>query len=329
METDTLPALADMRLRSGSANTATATVSSDTATTRSTEAGVDSTGAGPRPPQTWSIRSRFFDFAIRPGVRKAPTVPGGTADPARTDGRGRLTEGGRPTIWGAGGQIGALDTRRIDRSTALRRVGSCLSWVPVTEYGDPETRFGYAIAARTRRRLQRGDHLDRSQWDDPDYELWRSGRDDPGRGANAGTSPEKASIGSTPIPGWPSARSGLARGLQDRPEDLSGDVGSTAETVDDLFEPVEEFELFDQCMFTIGISQYGSRQGASGYGLRSPVRAASGIGDGHDGFDRAEHYFLVFPARSPRRSSATRMRGVRTPTNEADGGGRVDAAPMS
>ena len=249
---------------------------------------------------------RFFDFAVRPGCESAPTVPGGTADPARTAVRGRLTKGGRPTIGGLEDRLAALDTRvaRIDRATEVfDEWESCLSWVPVTEYGDPETRFGYEY-----QRPGRDDGynaaitIDRSEWDDPDYELLAfKGRDDPGRGGECGSEPGEGVDRIDPDPRVAVARSGLARGArQDRLEDLIGDVGSMAETVDDLFEPVEEFELFDQCMFTIGMSQYGSRQGASGYRFfdRSPGQRPALAMD-MNGFDRAEHYFLVFPGEEP------------------------------
>jgi hypothetical protein len=32
-----------------------------------------------------------------------------------------------------------------------------------------------------------------------------------------------------------------------------------------VYEPVEEFDLFDQCMFTMGFTQYGTPDGTSGY----------------------------------------------------------------
>ena len=47
---------------------------------------------------------------------------------------------------------------------------SCLSWVPVTEYGDPEQRYGYVYEAREGERGYRPAlAIDRSEWDDPDY----------------------------------------------------------------------------------------------------------------------------------------------------------------
>ena len=47
---------------------------------------------------------------------------------------------------------------------------SCLSWVPVTEYGDPEGRYGYIYEDRAGERgYKPALAIDRSEWDDPDY----------------------------------------------------------------------------------------------------------------------------------------------------------------
>ena len=60
---------------------------------------------------------------------------------------------------------------------------SCVSWVPVTELGDPDQQFGYQFGqlggpAGYRTAL----HIDRSDWDDPDYMfLALVGGDRPGR----------------------------------------------------------------------------------------------------------------------------------------------------
>ena len=48
---------------------------------------------------------------------------------------------------------------------------SCVSWVPVTEYGDPDGQFGCLFGRRglsvTRHRPALA--INRSDWDDPDY----------------------------------------------------------------------------------------------------------------------------------------------------------------
>jgi hypothetical protein len=100
----------------------------------------------------------FLDFDRSGGCRSATTKPGGSADAASA----RVT-------------IGNLE-RRVSRlkRTARRLLAaserfdnweSCISWVPVTEYGDPDGAFGYVFGNAFRPALA----IDRSDWDDPDY----------------------------------------------------------------------------------------------------------------------------------------------------------------
>ena len=61
---------------------------------------------------------------------------------------------------------------------------SCVSWVPVTEYGDPDGKFGYLFGARDAPpdSFRPALAIDRSDWDDPDYMfLALVGGDRPGR----------------------------------------------------------------------------------------------------------------------------------------------------
>ena len=49
---------------------------------------------------------------------------------------------------------------------------SCLSWVPVTEYGDPDGGFGYLFGTDGSEPVYRPAlAIDVSEWDDPDYEF--------------------------------------------------------------------------------------------------------------------------------------------------------------
>ncbi len=88
--------------------------------------------------------------------------------------------------------------------------------------------------------------------------------------------------------GWPGHEPGegvdrvvpraLARprgGRTDRLEDVAQDLGSLTEDVEDLFEPGEEFELFDQCMFTVEVSSSGRAGGNVGYVFGAGRRSAS------------------------------------------------------
>jgi hypothetical protein len=60
---------------------------------------------------------------------------------------------------------------------------SCVSWVPVTQQGDDDFRFGYLYGAVGQPPGYRSAiHVDRSDWDDPDYMfLALVGGDRPGR----------------------------------------------------------------------------------------------------------------------------------------------------
>jgi hypothetical protein len=88
--------------------------------------------------------------------------------------------------------------------------------------------------------------------------------------------------------------------VQERLEDLQQEMASLREDVDDLGEPVEEFDLFDQCMFTIGVTQYGKREGTSGYvyGERGQQRRQALAMDMR-GFDTPQYDFMAFPGEEP------------------------------
>jgi hypothetical protein len=88
--------------------------------------------------------------------------------------------------------------------------------------------------------------------------------------------------------------------VQERLEDLQQEMASLREDVDDLGEPVEEFDLFDQCMFTIGVTQYGKREGTSGYvyGERGQQRRQAVAMDMR-GFDTPQYDLMAFPGEEP------------------------------
>ena len=80
--------------------------------------------------------------------------------------------------------------RLFQRSQRLETVSerfdeweSCVSWVPVSEVGDPDEKFGYLFGPRGGPAGYRAAiHVDRSDWDDPDYMfLALVGGDRPGR----------------------------------------------------------------------------------------------------------------------------------------------------
>jgi hypothetical protein len=125
----------------------------------------------------------FLDFGRTRACRSDAPVPGGTADPAmaRVSHAAVLRRTRASAARRQAGDIDALERRVARLKRKARRLlaasehfdawESCVSWVPVTEYGDPGGEFGYAFgrpgahALRWRPALA----VDRSDWDDPDY----------------------------------------------------------------------------------------------------------------------------------------------------------------
>jgi hypothetical protein len=88
--------------------------------------------------------------------------------------------------------------------------------------------------------------------------------------------------------------------LQERINDLQQEMASLREDVDDLGEPVEEFDLFDQCMFTIGVTQYGKRDGTSGYFYGEEGRnRRQALAMDMRGFEAPQYDFMAFPGEEP------------------------------
>ena len=122
------------------------------------------------------------------GCRSDNPQPGGTAEPASV--RATTARRQKPALSGQLKRLERAERRLFARSQRLESISerfdeweSCVSWVPVTERGDPDQRFGYLYGtigapAGYRAALQ----VDRSDWDDPDYMfLALVGGDRPGR----------------------------------------------------------------------------------------------------------------------------------------------------
>ena len=113
-------------------------------------------------------------------------MPGGTADPARAVVRPRAAGDSTPITLG---ELERRAERLEERADHVERwterfdeYECCLSWVPVTEYGDPERRYGYVYGEEDGGALgyRPAIAVDISEWDDPDYEfLAFIGRDRP------------------------------------------------------------------------------------------------------------------------------------------------------
>ena len=86
----------------------------------------------------------------------------------------------------------------------------------------------------------------------------------------------------------------------DRIEELQQDLDSLIDDVEDVQEPVEEFELFDECAYAIGVSEHGSPDGLVGYAFgRNGTRRRPALALDIRGFGRPEFEFLAFPAEEP------------------------------
>jgi hypothetical protein len=127
---------------------------------------------------------RFLAFAPDASCRSDAPVPGGTAGASSLAHRGTLR---------------GLEVRTARLTRAIRRLSasaerfnawaSCVSWIPVTEYGDPDGRFGYLFgpAGAPASSYKPALAVDRSDRDDPDYMfLAFAGGDRPGRCREAG-----------------------------------------------------------------------------------------------------------------------------------------------
>ena len=87
--------------------------------------------------------------------------------------------------------------------------------------------------------------------------------------------------------------------LKDRVTDVRQEMSSLFEEVEDLGEPVDEFEIFDQCMYLVGVTEYGDRSGTSGYvfgknGIRRPALAMD-----IRSFDAPQYQLLAYPGEEP------------------------------
>jgi hypothetical protein len=76
-------------------------------------------------------------------------------------------------------------------------------------------------------------------------------------------------------------------------------MASLREDADDPKEPVEEFDLFDQCMFTIDVTQYGKRDGTSGYFYGDRDLRRQALAMDMRGFEPPQYDFMAFPGEEP------------------------------
>jgi hypothetical protein len=91
-----------------------------------------------------------------------------------------------------------------------------------------------------------------------------------------------------------------ASSMRDRVVDLEQELDSLATDVEDLGEPVEEFDVFDQCAHLINVSEYGSRRGTVGYVYGATGRKRRpALAMDMRGFGSSKYLFLAFPGEEP------------------------------
>jgi hypothetical protein len=272
----------------------------------------------------------FLKFDRRDACQSAPTRPGtperpGTADPAkRQGGNAASVLSGIRTLERRLEDLDRREGRLEDMSEHFDEFESCLSWVPVTEYGDPDGGFGYLFGGQGGvPRYRAAITIDVSEWDDPDYMFLgfergdlpsyrskkrRGGDETPAPPAPGGPSGRECggepgeSVDKAPAPGRArgshgQSKSSRSESLNDRLVDVRQEIASFAEDVEDLGEPVEEFDTFDQCMHLIGVNEYGNRSGTVGYHYGAgKLRPAFSL-DFSRG--RPEYQMLAHPGEEP------------------------------
>jgi hypothetical protein len=265
----------------------------------------------------------FLDFSRESDCQSAAPLAGGTADAAKVRTKRRATAAAAKRRSRAAGlkrckncsltrtvtrlekrtRLVWRDSQRLE--TASERFDeweSCVSWVPVTEYGDPDGKYGYLFGDTRGSGLgfRPAITIDRSDWDDPDYMfLAFVGGDRPGGECQdePGEAVDRKLPSTAPRPPDRMARALSKPSMKDRVDDLQQEVESLMEDVEDLEEPVAEFELFDECMYMIGVTEHGARDGSSGYVYGDRLRPALALDLRTLG--SARYRFMAFPGEEP------------------------------
>lgn len=250
----------------------------------------------------------FLEFAHRDDCQSHPTRPGtparpGTADPARTGGRRSLNA-----------RVRTLEQLVVDlwkRAPALDRMSrrfdeweSCLTMVGVTEYGDPGSGFGYHFEVPTGPTFMPALAVDISEWDDPDYFfLTFKGRNRPfaQRECRDSDGEDVDRTVGAPQPSRAERRPAQRVGnLEDRINDVRQEMDSLGEEIEDLWKAVGEFEIFDQCMHLIGVSEFGAPAEGTGYVFerQQPALRPALAMDGAS-FTTPQFQFMAYPGEEP------------------------------
>ncbi len=214
---------------------------------------------------------RLLRFSREDGCLTNAPDPNGTGEDARAIAVAPR-ESLAPLLRQARGSLAAL--RHLEKRTAQleRRIGrlegafdrfdeweSCLSWLPVTEYGHTHQGLGFIYEGGGPRQYLSAIDIDSSEWDDPDYMLLAFiGRDQPFSATECGHEPGESvdrAVPTTRSATRPAARP--EQGWAERVQDVKHDLAGALEDIEDLLEPAQEFVQFDECMFTVGMGERG------------------------------------------------------------------------
>ncbi|CAN5286416.1 hypothetical protein BH09ACT10_BH09ACT10_24270 [soil metagenome] len=260
----------------------------------------DRTGVSVRPALGVDPTKPSLVFLTRKRSRvceSATTQPGGTADAARVAVAGSKK---KPSI---NRRLTTLTRkarrmeRRIDGLTDMAdrfdEWESCLTWVPVTQFGDLSGGFGYAVSGGFRSAVA----IDNSPWDDPDYQLLSfEGKNRPfkARACQEGSVNLASTSLATQSLVSPAAKRTKSPGK--RIKDIDGDLSAIAEDVSDLVDPVESFTFFDECMFTVGASR---RTGLTFVNAQGKSVAGSALDFDLAAAGRPDYDLMAFPGEEP------------------------------
>lgn len=199
-----------------------------------------------------------------------------------------------------------------DRFARFDRWESCLAWLPVTEAGVREQDLGYLASDPAGTRHLPAIDIDRSEWDDPDYELLAlRGRAQPFRGRFCGPGPGEGVDRRVP-PGRSAGRHGdpmppaamrLARPTVTAIlDEVRDDLAELPDDVEDQRKEALEAVYFDQCVFTVGISEFGSPAGGTGYRFRNRTGSTQlrpALSFDIRGFGLPDFDVMAFPGEEP------------------------------
>ena len=178
---------------------------------------------------------------------------------------------------------------------------SCLTMVGITEYGDPDGGFGYRFVTPEGSGSLPALAVDISEWDDPDYFfLTFKGRDRPFVEREC-KDRDGEEVDFRP-PTYPRAVPKAQRlsNTNDRLRDVRQELASLGEDVQDLWKDVGEFEIFDQCMYTIGVSEFGSKGDGTGYVFARRGRVVQpAMAMDVASFRRPMFQFMGYPGEEP------------------------------